>query len=85
MISLLKCGCQVDLSSGRTCDCRKWVDVGASSAIKISLDWHSGYIKLWQLNYYVIGNLVIFRNLPPHIQTITKGVSICQVIALNFK
>lgn len=65
MISLLKCGCQVDLSSGRTRDCRKLVDVGASSAIKISLDWHPGYIKLWQLNYYVIGNLVVFRNLSP--------------------
>jgi hypothetical protein len=65
MISLLKCGRQVDLSSDGTRDCRKLVDVGASSAIKISLDWHPGYIKLWQLNYYVIGNLVVFRNLSP--------------------
>jgi hypothetical protein len=63
MISLLKCGRQVDLSSGQTRDCIKPVVVGASSAIKISLDWHHGYIKLWQLNYYVIGNLVVFKNL----------------------
>jgi hypothetical protein len=67
MISLLKCGRQVDLSRGRTRDCRKPVVVGASSAIKISFDWLSGYIELWQLNYYVIGNLVVFRNLSPFI------------------